>query len=127
VADPITVHLAQNIVKPSLNVALGVELFCRGLQLFENFTLCDLNYFDIILTNTFLDVYEINILYNKNKVKVHTKVGSKLVNLNGDYNFMLVKVRINLVVLVKELELLSFMILMSLKISQEELNPQGPR
>ncbi len=45
-------HLAQNIVKPSLNVTLGVELFCRGVQLFENFTLCDLNYFDIILRNT---------------------------------------------------------------------------
>ncbi len=69
-----------------------------GGQLFENFTLCDLNYFDIILGNTFLDAYEINILSNKNKVKICTKVGSKLVNLDGDNKSMLVKVKINLVV-----------------------------
>jgi hypothetical protein len=121
------VHLAQNIVKPSSNVTLGGELFCRGIQLFENFTLCDLNYFDVILRNTFLDAYKIDILCNKSKVKVRTKVGPKLVNLDGDYNSMLVKIGNNLVVLVKELESFSFMILMSLKISQEELNPQGPR
>ncbi len=127
VADPIIVHLAQNIVKPSSNVTLGGELFCRGIQLFENFTLCDLNYFDVILRNTFLDAYKIDILCNKSKVKVRTKVGPKLVNLDGDYNSMLVKIGNNLVVLVKELESFSFMILMSLKISQEELNPQGPR
>jgi len=64
VVDPIIVHLAQNIIKPSFNVTLGVELFCRGVQLFENFTLCDLNYFDIILRNTFLDAYEVNIFCN---------------------------------------------------------------
>jgi len=105
VVDPIIVHLAQNIVKPSFNVTLGVELFCRGVQLFENFTLCDLNYFDIILRNTFLDAYEVNIFCNRNKVKIRTKVGSKLVNLDGDYNFMLANIKINLVVLVKELKL----------------------
>jgi len=105
VVDPIIVHLAQNIVKPSFNVTLGVELFCRGVQLFENFTLCDLNYFDIILRNTFLDAYEVNIFCNQNKVKICTKVGSKLVNLDGDYNFMLANIKINLVVLVKELKL----------------------
>ncbi len=127
VADPIIVHLAQNIVKPSFNVALGGELFCRGIQLFENFTLCNLNYFDVILRNTFLDAYEIDILHNKNKMKVRTKVGPKLVNLDGDYNSMLVKIGNNLVVFVTELESFSFMTLMSLKISQEELNPQGPR
>ncbi len=105
VVDPIIVHLAQNIVKPSFNVTLSVELFCRGVQLFENFTLCDLNYFDIILRNTFLDAYEVNIFCNRNKVKIRTKVGSKLVNLDGDYNFMLANIKINLVVLVKELKL----------------------
>ncbi len=31
VADPIIVHLTQSIVKPSFNVALGVELFCGGI------------------------------------------------------------------------------------------------
>jgi hypothetical protein len=125
--DPITMHLAQNIVKPSLYITLGVELFCGGIQLFDNFTLCNLNYFDIIIGNTFLDGYEINILYNKNKVKVRTKVGSKLMNLNGNHNSLLEKIGINLVVFIKELKSFCFMILMSLKISQEEPNLQGAR
>ncbi len=115
------------IVKPSHNVVLGVELFYTGVQLLENFTLCDLNYFDIILGNTFLDAYEIDILYDGNKVKIRTKVGSKLMNLDGDYKSMLVKVKINLDFLVKELKSFSFMIFISLRISQEEPKPQGAR
>lgn len=114
--DPITMHLAQGISRPSFIVALSVELFCRGIQFFENFTLCDLDNFDVILRNMFLDVYEINIFYNGNKVRVCAKVGFKLMNLDVEYNFMLVEVRINLVVLAKELKLPSFVILMSLRI-----------
>lgn len=60
-------------------------------------------------------------------MRVFAKVSSKLVNLDVDNNFVLAKVGINLVALTKALKLFSFMILMSLKISQEELNPQGPR
>jgi hypothetical protein len=41
-AYPIIVHLAQVIARPSLNVMVGVGLFCRGVQFFENFTMCDL-------------------------------------------------------------------------------------
>jgi hypothetical protein len=36
--NPITVNLAQGIFKPSLRVTLDVELFYKGVQLFENFT-----------------------------------------------------------------------------------------
>jgi hypothetical protein len=41
-ADSITMHLTQGIAKPSLGVMVGVGLFCRGVQCFENFTMCDL-------------------------------------------------------------------------------------
>jgi hypothetical protein len=43
------------------------------------------------------------LLRNGSKLKVHTKVGSKLVNLNLEYNFALAKVGVNLVVLANEL------------------------
>jgi hypothetical protein len=33
----------RHIVKPSFSVVLGVKLFCGGVQIFEDFTLCDLN------------------------------------------------------------------------------------
>ncbi len=38
-------------------------------------------------------------------MKIRTKAGYKLVNIDGDYNFMLAKIKISLVVLVKELKL----------------------
>jgi hypothetical protein len=64
-ADPIIVQLAQGIAKPSLKIMLNVE----GVQFFENFILSDLNNFDAILGNTFLDAYKINIFYNRSKLK----------------------------------------------------------
>jgi hypothetical protein len=67
-----------------------IKLFCNGIQLFNNFTLCDLNSFDAILRNTFLDACEVDILCNGNNVRVHVT---------------------------KELELLNFVILMSLGVS----------
>jgi len=90
----------------------------RGVQSFESFTLCELNNFDVILKNIFLDVSEVNILHNKSKVRVHAKIGFKLKNLNVEYNYALVKVAVNLVALGKELKLPSFKILMSLRDSQ---------
>ncbi len=89
--------------------------------------MCDLNKFDVILGNTFLDAYKIYILCNENKLKVHTKVGFKLVNLNVEYNSMLAKIGVNLVALVNELEFHRFLVLMSLKISQGKPKPQGVR
>ncbi len=101
--DPITIQLAQGIAKLSFNVTLGVGLFCGGVQSFEDFTLCDLNKFDVILGNTFLDVYKVDILHIGNKLKVHAKVGCKLVNLDLEYNLTLAKVGVNLVALANEL------------------------
>jgi hypothetical protein len=61
------VQLAQGIARPSLIVMLNVKLFCGGINFFENFTLCDLDKSDVILRNTFLDAYKIEILYNGSK------------------------------------------------------------
>jgi hypothetical protein len=116
---------SQGIVKALLKVALKIKLFCMGIQFFENFAMCDLNNFGIIIGNTFLDAYEAAILCNGGKLKVYANCGSKLVNLNVKYNFSLVKMGMNLVVLASELESLSFMVLMSLKVSQGEPKPQG--
>jgi hypothetical protein len=98
-------HLAQGIPRSSFNVALSVEIFCMGVQLFGNFILCDLDNFDVILGNIFLGVYEVNIFYDGNKVRVFANVGFKLMNLDAKYNYLLVEVGINLVDLVKELKL----------------------
>ncbi len=57
-----------------------IKLFCSGVQLFNNYTLCDLDSFDAILRNTFLDTYEIDILHNGNNVRVHVTKESKLPN-----------------------------------------------
>jgi hypothetical protein len=80
--------------------------------------LFNLNSFDAILGNTFLDAYKINILHNGNKVKVHAKVSFKLMKLKMDCNFALPKVKINLGSLTKELKFPSFVILMSLGVSK---------
>jgi hypothetical protein len=58
------VQLPQGIARPSSNIMLGVKMFCGGVWIFENFTLCDLNNFDVILGNPFVDAYKINILHN---------------------------------------------------------------
>jgi hypothetical protein len=79
--------------------------------------LCDLNKFDVILGNPFLDAYKVYILHNENKLKVHTKVGFKLVNLDVKYNSVLAKIGVNLVALVNELEFHRFLVLMSLRVS----------
>jgi len=121
---PIMVHLAQGISRPLFGVLLDVKMFCfRGVQFFENFTLCELNNFDVILMNTFLDVYEVDIFHNRSKVRVHVKIGFKLKNLDVEYNYALVKVAGNLVTFAKELKSPSFVILMSLRNSQWELKP----
>jgi hypothetical protein len=126
-AYPIIVQLAQGIAKPSLNIVLNVRLFYKGVQFFENFILIDLNNFYVILGNTFLNAYKINIFYNRRKLRVYAKISSKLVNLDVEYNFTLGKMRVNLVVLANELKLSNFLVLMSLKVSQGEPKPQGAR
>jgi hypothetical protein len=60
-------------------------------------------------------------------VKIYAKIGFKLMNLDVNYNSMLVKVRINLVSSVKKLESPNFVILMFLKIFKGELKPQGAK
>jgi hypothetical protein len=79
--------------------------------------LCDLDNFDVILRNAFLDAYKVNILHSKNKLKVHAKVGFKLMNLNAKYNYVLVEVGIILVALASELKLFIFLVLKSSKVS----------
>ncbi len=89
--------------------------------------MCDLDNFHVIVLNTFLDAYKIDIFLRGSKMKVHAKVGFKLVNSNVEYNFALVEIGINLVVLANEFELLRFLILIFLRVSQKELKPQGVR
>jgi hypothetical protein len=122
------VQMAQGIARPLFSVMLGVELFCEGVQFFENFTLCDLTNFDVILGNTFLDaykIYKINIFCSGRKLKLYAKCGSKLMNLNVDYNSILAKMGVILVALTGELESPSFLILMYLRFSQGEPKPQA--
>ncbi len=83
----------------------------------ENFTLCDLDNYDVIIGNTFLDAYKINIFRNKGKLRICAKNGYKLMNLNAIYNFALAKMGVNLVALISELESFSFFIFMLLKVS----------
>jgi hypothetical protein len=77
----------------------------------------DLNNFDVILLNTFLDAYKVNIICKGGKLKVHAKSGSKLMNLDADFSFMLAKMGVNLVALTSELESPNFSVLMPLKVS----------
>jgi len=125
--DPIMMQSTQSITRPLLNVTLSIKLFCGGVQYFEKFTLCNLDNFDMIIGNTFLDAYEIDILCNIGRLRVHAKCGSKLVNLDANYNFALARMRMNLVALASELESRSFLILMSWRVSQGDLKPQGAK
>ncbi len=118
-------QLGQGITRPSFSVTLCVGLFCERVWCFENFTLCDLDNFDVIIKNTFLDAYKIDIFYNKSKLGICAKVGFRLMNLNVDYSSTLAEMRINFVALVSELESPSFLILMSLKVPMGKLNQKG--
>jgi hypothetical protein len=89
--------------------------------------MCDLNSFDVILGNIFLNAYKKNIFHKQKKLRIYGKVGSKLMNLNGDYNSTKTKVEINLVVLTKELESPNFVVLMSLGVSKGEPKPKGTK
>jgi hypothetical protein len=82
--------------------------FVRDFNFFENFTLCDLDNFDVIIRNTFMFAYKVNCLRIGRKVRICAKIDFMLVNLNVEYNFVLRKVGINLVVLANELKLHSF-------------------
>ncbi len=73
-----------------------------------------------------MDAYKINV-FHRGELRVHAKCGYKLLNLNVDYNFALVEMGVNLVALVSELELTSFLVLMFLRVSQGECKPQGVR
>jgi hypothetical protein len=84
-----------------------------------------LDNFDVIIKNTFLDVYKVDIFYNKSKLGICAKVGFRLVNLNVDYNSTFVEMGVNFVVLVSELESLNFFILMSLRVPMGNLNHKG--
>ncbi len=117
------VQLAQGIARPSLNEMLGVKFFCGGVQFIENFTMCDLDKFDVILGNTFLDAYEVDIFRSRGKLKIHAKYGFKLMNLDLYYNSTLAKMGVNLVTLASELELFNFLVLIFLKVFQGELKP----
>jgi len=92
-------------------------LFCERVQFFENFTMFDLNNFDVIIGITFLDAYKVDIFHSRSKLKVCAKIGFKLMNLDAKYSYVLVEVGVNLVALVNELKLFSFLVLMSLKVS----------
>jgi hypothetical protein len=76
--DPITVQLAQGIARPSLDIMLSLEPFCKGIPFFNNFTVCDLNNFDIIIRNTFLNAYKVNILRSGAKLRIRVKCGLSL-------------------------------------------------
>jgi hypothetical protein len=71
-------------------------LLSGGIRFLKNFTLCDLNSFDVIISS-FLDACKVNVLCNGNKVKACAKVGFKLMNSNMDYKWALVDVILNLV------------------------------
>jgi hypothetical protein len=72
----ILVHMAQGMAKSMLRIMLGIKLPIGGVQLFENFTLCDLDSFEAIIKNTCLDAYEIDIIFREQKIRIHAKVGS---------------------------------------------------
>jgi len=65
---------------------LKVKLFCGGVRFFKNFTLCDLDNFDVIIGNTILDAYKVYIPHNQGRLKVRAKNGYTLMNLNAYYN-----------------------------------------
>ncbi len=110
VTNPIMVQLAQGIARPLFNVTLGIKFFCGRIQFFENFTMCDLDNFDVILGNIFWDAYKIDIFHNKSRLEVYAKCGYKLMNLYANYNYALAKMGMNLVALAIELKLNSFFI-----------------
>ncbi len=73
----IQVRLVQGDATLTKEVTLGVELLCSGVQLKEDFIIGTLDGFDAILSNIFLNVYQIDILKGGSKLKVITKLNDK--------------------------------------------------
>jgi hypothetical protein len=53
---------------------LGIKLLIGGVQLLEIFTLCDLDSFEAIIRNTFLDAYELDISSGNKKLEFMPKL-----------------------------------------------------
>jgi len=68
--------MAQGMAKSMFRIMLGIKLLIGGVQLFEIFTICDLDNFETIIKNTFLDAYKIDIVFREQKIRIHAKVGS---------------------------------------------------
>jgi len=68
--------MAQGVAKSMLKIMLGIKLLVGGGQLFEIFSLCDFDRFEAVIKNTFLDGYEIDIVFKEQKIRIHAKVGS---------------------------------------------------
>jgi hypothetical protein len=58
---PIKVQLAQGDAKPSYEVVLGAILEFKKIKFEENFMACELDDMQAILSNTFLDTYQVGI------------------------------------------------------------------
>lgn len=57
----IKVQLAQGDAKPSYEVVLGAILEFKKMKFEENFMVCELDDMEAILSNTFLDTYQVGI------------------------------------------------------------------
>jgi len=80
-------------------------------KIFEMFMVCMLDGIEIILGNTFLNAYHIDVLKGISKLKTMVRLTYKLINLKVEYQASLIKVSIHLVSL-QELQHTSFLIFM---------------
>ena len=60
-SKPIQVRFARGKPHQTCLVATGVEVKCQNFTFVENFTVCEMDGIDLILGNTFLDTYGVDI------------------------------------------------------------------
>ncbi len=80
-------------------------------KIFERFMVCMLDGIEVILGNTFLNAYHIDVLKGISKFKIIIRLVDKLVSLKVEYQTSLVKISIHLVSL-QELQHTSLLIFM---------------
>jgi hypothetical protein len=97
VTKPIKAQLAQGTATSSSEVVLAAILESGKVKFTENFTVCALDGIEAILGNTFVDVYHVNVLRRGFKIKSHSILRDKYINLEMEYQVSLAKVSIHLV------------------------------
>jgi hypothetical protein len=126
VAKPVKVHLTQGAMTLVSEVVLKVILECGKAKFAKNFMVYALDGMEAILRNTFLDIYLVNVLKGRSKLRIIVRLRNMSISLKVEHHATLAKINIHLVSL-QELQDTSFLIFMRVDESSAKSKAKGAK